>query len=178
MAGRPGAARAGGFTRQVGGEPERRRPLLADRRGLTWPGALTATSVLILAGAVVDAVSASGGDATLRSLFTICFVVAAALGIALVHRERAMGIVVALPILYALAAVIGGEIYANRSGGSVIRTAGLDATTSMVTHAPTLLVVVVVGGLLAGLRRAAARRDRRAVARARPAVRGGGRRRY
>jgi hypothetical protein len=168
-AGRTVTPRAAGFTRQVGREPEPRRVVLADRRGLTVPGAVIAASVLTLLGTVVDATSASPGDATLRNLFTICFVAAGAIGVVLVHRERAMRVVIALPILYAVAALVGGEIYASRWGGTAVKTAVLDAVTSMVTHAPTLLVLVVGGGLLAGLRRGAARRaSRRPASRYRP----------
>ncbi|MHB2022830.1 MAG: hypothetical protein ACYCO3_05820 [Mycobacteriales bacterium] len=50
-----------------------------------------------------------------------------------------------------------GAVFAHRNAVSVCKEGALDAVTSMVTHAPTLLVVTGLAAGLAYLRRPAAR---------------------
>lgn len=135
----------------------------ADHRGLSLVAALTLAGVLTGLGAVADAELAAPSDATLRTLFTACFAVGVLLAAFFVRRERAGSVVVAAPIYYALAALVGGAIYAHRNAQSVLKEGALDAVTSMVTHAPTLLVVTALAALLAWLRRRAGQPARRPV---------------
>lgn len=142
-------------------QPERRPNAarqLADHRGLRLPGALLLAAGLTLLGASVDAETASPSDSTLRTLFTVCFALGGLAAILLVHRERTGSVVIALPILYGLAAALSGALYAQRNSETIVKEGGLDAVTSLVTHAPTLLAVTGIAALLAYLRRSAGRR--------------------
>lgn len=175
---RPAASEYYRGTRQpVRGAPTPRRGGLADRRGLTTPGAVVLAGALTLVGAVADAETAAPSDATLRTLFTICFGVGSLAAVLLAHRERARAVVVAVPLLYALAALLGGLIYAHRNAEGLFKQGGLDAVTSLVTHAPTLLVVTGLGALIAYLRRRATRLPAAGPRPRPPAGRSGARRR-
>jgi hypothetical protein len=119
---------------------------------LTAVGAVVLALGLTVFGAVVDGLAASATDETLRTLFTLCFVLGGVLATVLVHRERVQVPVVATPLVYAVAAGVGGVLHAQDFDGSLIKTALPDAVTTMATHAPTLLILTACLAVLAVLR--------------------------
>jgi hypothetical protein len=159
-AGASGRPEARGFSRPSDQPAPRGSAAAAGPRGLSLRGALLLAGAFSLVSAVVDAETAGPSDSTLRTLFTVCFGLGGILAALAVHRDRGWSVVVAIPILYALAAAVSGGIYAERNSLSLVKEGGLDGLTSLVTHAPTLLVVTLIAGLLAAIRRGRANRAR------------------
>jgi hypothetical protein len=112
--------------------------------------------VLILAAlsAGVDVATGSG----LRTVFTVTFVIAAALSAATVHNEDLFASVVLVPLAYAAVAGIAG--LADGSGAGTLNTIGSIAST-MINAAPSLMMATVATAVIAGARAYANRRASR-----------------
>ena len=134
------------------GKPAR-APRLGNRRGLTAAGGVVVTLLLGGAGAAVDLVTGNG----LRAVFAACFVVAAALTAALVHREDLRAAVVMPPLLYVVLAVAGGTVDPQGATGSFASRQALGLLNAVVLGAPVLVGATAVA-LLVVLARAARRR--------------------
>jgi hypothetical protein len=110
--------------------------------------------VLLLSGlgGGVDVVTGTG----LRTVFTVAFIVAAALAAATVHHEDLFASVVLVPLVYA---VVGG-IAGIAEGSSLHSTSKLVLAIAnvMVTAAPALIMATIAAAVIAGLRAYAARR--------------------
>ena len=123
------------------GKPAR-AALLGDRRGLTAAGGVILTLLGGGAGAAVDLVTGHG----LRVVFAVCFVVAAVLTAALVHRADLRAALVMPPLLYVVLAVIGGTVDPEGATGSFPSRLALGLLNAVVLGAP-----VLVGATLAAL---------------------------
>ncbi len=133
---------------------EERRPSarLADRRGLTTPGAAVVMLVVGLVGAVFDVATGQG----LRLVFAVLFVLGCALGALTVHREHLRAVVVMPPLVYAVLALGASAVESWGTGGSFLRDQALELVNSLVLRAPVLVtgfLLVLVLALLRGMRR-------------------------
>jgi hypothetical protein len=132
-----------------------RRPAFGDQRGLTAAGATIVVLILAALGAGVDVATGSG----LRTVFTIAFVVAAALAAATVHGEDLLASVVLVPLVYALVAAVAGLV--EGSGlGSLLKLVEAVAIT-MINAAPSLIMATATAAVIAGARAIANRRSER-----------------
>jgi len=125
---------------------------LADRRGLTGAGAVVLAIGLTLFGAVIDAGTGPTSQASLRTLFTFCFVVGCLLAVLLVRRDQVGPVLVAIPLAYGAGCLFSGAIHASRAQDSVLKSGLIDGVTSLATRAPSLLIVLLIALLLATVR--------------------------
>ena len=136
----------------AGTDEHRPSARLADRRGLTTPGAAVVMLVVGLVGAVFDVATGQG----LRLVFAVLFVGGCALGALAVHREHLKAVIVMPPLVYAVLALGASAAESWGDGGSFLRDQALELVNSLVLRAPVLVtgfLVVLVLALLRGMRR-------------------------
>ncbi len=139
--------------------------------GLTAAGAIVIAVGLGLVGGVIDVVTGSG----LGTVFSVCFVAGCALAAVLARRSALRATVVMPPLVYLLVTVVAAGVEATGTGSSWLNQQVLEAGTSLVIHAPTLVIAVLVAVVVAAVRNAAAKQAGSPVARRvphRPASRG------
>ncbi len=123
-------------------------PRLVDRRGLPASVVVSLSVVLSLTAGTIDVLTGQG----LRTLFAACFVVGCFLSALLVRRDQLAVPVVAPPLLYALAALVGGAVEVSGLAGSFLTQQALELATELVTGAPVLLIGTGIAAVTAGLR--------------------------
>jgi hypothetical protein len=108
--------------------------------------------VLSSLGAAVDVVTGTG----LRTVFTVAFIVAAALAAATVHHEDLFASVVLVPLVFAGVAGVSGIFE-----GASLQTASkivLAIANVMVTAAPALMLATAAAAVIAAARAYTGRR--------------------
>jgi hypothetical protein len=110
--------------------------VVADRRGLTAPGAVAIALLLGFVGAAIDVKTGHG----LRMVFAICFISGSALAAAIVHREDLRAAVMIPPFTYCALAVIGGFLGSTTVAGSRVTKEGVALLDALVLRAPVLFI--------------------------------------
>jgi hypothetical protein len=136
-----------------------RRAVFADRHGLTGLGAVLLSLAFSVAGAIFDALRAPSSDtAPLHVAFVAFFAVGSLLAVLAVHRSRVSVAMTAPPLVYLVAAVVAGLIYADRNGFSLVgKDAGTSAAAALFNLAPELVGVTVLTLAIGWLRRGSRR---------------------
>jgi hypothetical protein len=123
--------------------------VVADRRGLTAPGAVAIALALGIVGAAIDVKTGHG----LRTVFAVCFVAGSALAAVLVHREDLRAAVVIPPFTYCALAVIGGFLGSTKVAGSFVTKEGVALLDALVLRAPVLFVATGAALVIALVRK-------------------------
>lgn len=131
--------------------PQPRPGGLADRRGLTTPGAVVLALVVSGAGGAVDVLTGPG----LRLVFAVAFLLSCLLAALAVHREDLRAVVVMPPLVYAGLVLLAGLAESGGSTGSLLLHQAIELFNGLVLGAPVLFGGTAIAALVALVRRAA-----------------------
>lgn len=118
--------------------------------GLTAAGAVVVAVGLGLLGAVIDVLTGPG----LRTVFSVLFVLGCALAAFLARRSALLATVVMPPLVYLLVILVAAGFEAVGTSSSWLNQQILEAGTSLVIHAPTLIVATLAAVVVAAIRAA------------------------
>jgi hypothetical protein len=101
-----------------------------------------------LFGAVIDVMTGPG----LRTVFAVFFVIGCVTAAAMVRRHDLLAAVVLPPLVYLAIALVAAGIEISGTAGSWLTRETLEASTSLVLHAPTLIIATALAAIVAGVR--------------------------
>jgi hypothetical protein len=121
---------------------------MADRRGITAPGAV---AVALLAGLVGGAIDVATGPG-LRYVFSVLFVAGCAFAATRVHREDLVAAVTIPPLAYLALLAIGAFVETSGVGGSSLNREFGQLVNALVLKFPVLFFATVSAVVIALVR--------------------------
>jgi len=121
---------------------------IADRRGITAPGAV---AVALLAGLVGGAVDVATGPG-LRYVFSVFFIAGCTFAATRVHREDLLAAVTIPPLAYLALLAVGALFESSGVGGSSLTSELSQLVNALILKFPVLFVATVAATVIALVR--------------------------
>lgn len=121
---------------------------IADRRGITAPGAVAVALLTGLVGGAVDVTTGPG----LRYVFSVLFVAGCAFAAAKVHREDLVAAVTIPPLAYLALLAVGALVETSGVGGSSLNEEFGQLVNALVLKFPVLFLATLSAVVIAAVR--------------------------